>query len=459
MRLLLHPDWLIDGTGSPARAQYGVVIQHGLIEAVGPVQDLLALPDLTVVRYEGATLLPGLFNNHVHLNLPGDNTPYVPWIDLQSDASLALRAAANALRSLAAGVTTVRDCGGRGTTILDMQHAQHEGLSGGATIISCGWPLTITGGHTRQMGGEVDGEEGARRMVRHLVSLGADYIKVMASGGGTPGSLPQYPSFTVAELRAIVETAHDLGRKVAMHCIATASIDRAVAAGTDAIEHAMFYGPDLLPHFDAAVAERLAQAEIPVTPTLQVARDVVDRHDPADDMALWKRRRDDSLQITARLRELGVPLLAGSDAGWRATAFHTFWKELDELVAVGMSPVQAIAAASSAPARLFDRGDVIGSLAPGLQADLLLVDGDVITDISRLQHVRAVYQRGQQVITSAHLNASRVANETPPSRHAELKPRLKTLLADFAELEALAIPAVEPLPSFRVDEYAHHDRN
>ena len=102
--------------------------------------------------------------------------------------------------------------------------------------------MTITGGHTRHMGGEVDGIDGLRRMVRRLVGLGADYIKVMAAGGGTPGSLPQFPSFTTEELTVVVETAHDLGRKVSMHCIATESIDRAVTAGADMIEHAMFYG-------------------------------------------------------------------------------------------------------------------------------------------------------------------------------------------------------------------------
>jgi imidazolonepropionase-like amidohydrolase len=235
-------------------------------------------------------------------------------------------------------------------------------------------------------------------MVRRLVALGADFIKVMASGGGTPGSLPHRPSFTREELRVIVEAAHDLGRKVAMHCIATASIDRAVAAGADMIEHAMFYGADGMPRYDEAIAERLAAAHIPVTPTLQVARDMVDLRSPWDDLAVWDERLTIGLEIVSRLRELGVPLLAGSDAGWRATAFETIWMELAELVAAGMSPVAAVAAATSGPAAALGLAGIVGAIRPGLRADLLAVDGNAAADIRCLQRVRVVFQGGVQVV-------------------------------------------------------------
>jgi imidazolonepropionase-like amidohydrolase len=395
LRLLLHPDWLVDGTGSEARSDTAVLISDGTIEAVGPAAEL-ALPGVTPLRFEGATLLPGLINHHVHLNLPGDNSPFVPWLDAQSDASLALHAAANARRSLAAGITTVRDCGGRGTTVLDTRDAQTAGLTGGARIVSCGWPITISGGHTRQMGGEADGADALRRMVRQLVAKGADFIKVMASGGGTPGTLPQFPSFSTEELRVIVATAHDLGRRVTMHCIATASIAHAVAAGADLIEHAMFYSPDLSQRFEPAVAERLAKAGTPVTPTLQVARDMVEFYAESDGLALWQRRRERGIEIASCLRELGVPLLAGSDAGWRATTFDSFWKELDELVAVGFSPVQAIAAATGGPAQALGQTDITGAIRPGLRADLLVVNGDAAADIRCLRNVWAIFQNGIQ---------------------------------------------------------------
>lgn len=397
MRTVFRPEWIVDGLGAPPRRDHAVVVAGGRIEAVVPVSRLDDREGDHRIDLPGATLLPGLINNHVHLVLPGDNTPFVPWVDTQSDAALALRAAHNAETSLRAGVTTVRDCGGRGTTVLDLRAAQAAGLAGGARVIACGWPLTITRGHTRQFGGEVDGEDGLRRMVRRVVGEGADYVKVMAAGGGTPGSLSQYPSFTLAELRTVVETAHGLGRRVAMHCIATASIDRAVAAGADLIEHASFFGPDLVPRYDPAVAERLARAAIPVTPTLQVARDMVDLPPDGPERSLWQRRQEEHRRIVASLRELGVPILAGSDAGWRATAFDTFWKELDELVACGLSPVEAVQAATGAVAAALGHGDRFGAIRPGLTADLAAVDGDVAADIGCLRRVRGVFQAGVPV--------------------------------------------------------------
>lgn len=397
-RTVFMPDRVIDGTGGPALEQHVVVVSGTTVEAVVPTAEYSTQVGDTVFELRGATVIPGLINNHVHLVLPGDNTPFVPWIDLQSDAALALWAAHHAQVSLRAGVTTVRDCGGRGEVVLDLRRAQADGLIEGAHIIACGWTLTITGGHTRQFGGEVDGEIEAARMARKVISRGADYVKVMAAGGGTPGSLSQYPSFTEAELRAIVETAHGLGRQVCAHCIATASIENAIAAGVDFIEHASFYGSDLLPDFDERVAERLAQSGIPVTPTLQVGRDIVDLLPEGDEFRdLWARRRENQLGIVARLRELGVPLLAGSDAGWRATAFDTFWKELDELVICGLTPIQAIHAATGAVTAALGLGDEFGTLRPGLRADLVAVDGNPGERIQALQDVVLVAQAGAVV--------------------------------------------------------------
>jgi imidazolonepropionase-like amidohydrolase len=395
-RTILYPDQIIDGTAAAPVTEHAVVIVDGVIAAVTPSAQIDVTDDDVEFQLPGLTLIPGLINNHVHLELPGDNTPFVPWIDLQSDAALALWAAYNASQSLRAGVTTVRDCGGRGTTVFDVRQAQHEGRIDAARIISCGWTLTITGGHTRQFGGEVDGEIGLRRAVRDVISRGADYVKVMAAGGGTPGSLPQYPSFTTEELTAIVETAHSLGRKVSAHCIATGSIENAVDAGVDMIEHASFYGPDQIPRLDERIAEKLAAAGIPVTPTLQVARDMADLN-AADEDPRWQRRLETQRGIVRTLHELGVPLLAGSDAGWRATAFDTFWKELDELALCGLSPVEVIHAATGAVSEVLGTDHVFGTIQPGRSADLVAVAGNLEDDITVLSNVEMVMQAGRIV--------------------------------------------------------------
>jgi len=395
-KIILMPETVIDGTGAAPLAGQAVTIEDDRITQIAPVGDLSAADRDAAVDLSGKTIIPGLINNHVHLVLPGDNTPFVPWIDLQSDASLALMATHNIQTSLRSGVTTVRDCGGRREVILDLRNARAANLIDGANVIACGWTLTITGGHTRQFGGEVDGEVELARAVRKVISRGADYVKVMAAGGGTPGTFSQYPSFTESELRAIVETAHGLGKLVCAHCIATASIENAINAGVDLIEHASFYGPNLIPQIDSRVAEKLAASGIPVTPTLQVNRDLVDLLDDGDERSMWQQRQETQREIVHKLQELGVTLLAGSDAGWRATAFDTFWKELDELVACGLRPVDAIHAATGAVTAALGYDDY-GTIQAGQRADVVVVDGDLASDIRALQQVEMVIQHGQIV--------------------------------------------------------------
>ena len=310
--------------------------------------------------------------------------------------ALALQATHNVEEALQHGVTTVRDCGGRGTVVTEVRDAQARSLIRASQVIACGWPITITGGHCRYFGGEADGEEGVQVMVRRLVSAGADFIKVMASGGGTPGTLPNLPAYSTRELKAIVQTAHDFGRKVSAHCSNTATIANAVEAGVDIIDHCTFCGPDGVYQFDAEVARRLAGAGVAVTPTLQVFRDMVDILPDGPERVRWQRMCDTQRDITRRLCELNVTLLAGSDAGWRMTAFGSFWKELDEMVIAGLSPVAAVHAASGAVARTFGLDGQFGTIRPGLAADLLAVDGDVSGEgVQRLQQVRAVIQGGE----------------------------------------------------------------
>lgn len=397
---VLYPEWVIDGTGAPPLMGYGVLIRDQVIEAVGPREALRPRPGDHELRFDGMTLLPGLINNHVHLNLPGEvDAAWLPWL-MQSDSALALHGAGLLARTLRAGITTVRDCGSRGTTVLDLSSAQAAGLVPGSRVIACGVPLTITGGHGRPFGGECDGEDGVRRVVRQQVSIGAQFIKVLGSGGGTPGSLPDYPSFSPRELAAIVETAHSLGRKVTVHCTATAAIANAVDAGVDGIEHATFGAPGAMGRYDPEVGERLAAAGIDVTTTLQVYRDMAELSERPDH-ELWVARRDTARRSMAQLRELGVPLLAGSDAGWRATSFTRFWRELDELVVCGMSPVEAVHAATGGVARALGIDDRFGLVQADKTADLVVVQGDLSSDIRCLQVVRAVFQDGQLVHGSA----------------------------------------------------------
>jgi len=245
------------------------------------------------------------------------------------------------------------------------------------------------------LAGEVDGVDGVCQMVRRLVSNGADFIKMAGSGGGTPGSLTDYPSFTIPEFKSAVETAHGLGRRVTVHCTAAAAIERAVAAGVDSIEHGYFGAPGKFQAYDAALADRLAQAGVSVTPTLQVFRDMADFLPAGAERDFWDSRRETLLTNAGRLHAAGVRLTAGSDAGWRFTRFDNYVRELEEMASAGLSPLEVVHAATGAASLAMGRQAEFGTLRPGLSADLLLVDGNVATDISCLQSVRRVYVEGQ----------------------------------------------------------------
>jgi imidazolonepropionase-like amidohydrolase len=398
VRTLIFPEWLIDGTGAGAQTGQALIVGgDGRIEAVGRLADLERRDTDVVVDGVGQTLLPGLVNMHTHLSLASDNGAFVPYMDAHSDVALGLRAAHNAAASLRAGVTTVRDCGSRGRTVLDLRAATAERLVPGSRILSAGCALTISGGHMRPFGGEVDGVDGIRQLVRRLVSAGADFIKVAGSGGGTPGSLTDYPSFSAEEFQTIADVAHGLGRRVTVHCTATAAIALAVDAGVDSIEHGYFAAPGSIDAYDAALADRLAAAQISITPTLQVFRDMSEYLDPGPERDLWQRRRETLVEHVGRLHRAGVRLTAGSDAGWRLTRFDTYARELEEMASCGLSPVEVIHAATGAASRAVGRQDEFGTLRAGLSADLVLVDGDAARDIRRLAAVRAVYQAGRPV--------------------------------------------------------------
>jgi imidazolonepropionase-like amidohydrolase len=233
-------------------------------------------------------------------------------------------------------------------------------------------------------------------MVRRIISAGADFIKVAGSGGGTPGSISDQPSFLPDELEAIVRTAHGLGRRVTVHCTATAAIGNALAARVDSIEHGYFSAPGALLAFDEAIADGLAASGIPITPTLQVARDMVETLPPGAERDNWQYRREAQTEMIRRLHQAGVRLLVGSDAGWRFTRFDDLWRELDELVSCGLSPLEAIHGATGAAAAVIGRADEFGTLRPGLSADFLLVSGDAAQDVRRLADVRAVYCQGRR---------------------------------------------------------------
>ena len=355
-----------------------------------------------VIDGEGGALLPGLIDAHVHLNLPGNDTPFEETVR-EPDGVLVASAAGAARVALEAGITTVRDTGGRGDTTFQLRRALELGVARGPRLLLVGQPVTITGGHTWYLGGEADGVDGVRLKVRQLAKAGADWIKVMGSGGGTLNTISYKPSFSRAELIAIADEAHRLNRKVTVHCLCAEALENAVAAGVDGIEHAGFIlneaGEQL---FVPEVAEKVAAAGIVVTTTLVVGYDIVTALDNSADLPperqayldKWKMMLDDNLEQFRKFRDAGVNFIAGTDAGWRLTRFDDLPSELYLMTQGGMSALEAIRCGTSYTAEVLGIGDTVGTVRPGFTADIIAVAGDPLADLRKLHDVRLVLQGG-----------------------------------------------------------------
>lgn len=404
MKFLLKADRVIDGSGAHPLPGATVAVENGKISGVyqGEIPQTVAA-GAKVLDFPGATIMPGMIDTHVHLNLPGDGTSLEDAVKEQ-EGVLVATATFTAARALAAGITTVRDLGAMNGTVFNLKRALALGHGTGPRIVACGQPITITGGHTWYLGGEADGVDGLRRKVRDMVKQGADFIKVMGSGGGTIGSLSWRASYTREEMQALSDQAHALDRKIAVHCLCAESTEFAIDAGVDHIEHAGFLidgkGNQ---RFDPRIAEKLAKSGIPVTGTLAVSGAVVKMMSARQDLteaeqaflARWRGMMADNIEQFRKLREAGVRFVAGTDAGWRFTPFDGLPLEMEMMQQGGMSALEAITAGTGFAARSIGIDDTVGTLKPGLCADIIVVKGNPVEDLDRLRHLELVMQAGE----------------------------------------------------------------
>lgn len=381
---------LLDGTGRAPVADQSVVVEGRRIAWVGPTDQAPAVADHAVVDGTGHTLLPGLINCHVHLCNDGAADLFAQV--MQDSIPIAtLRGAHGALLTLESGVTTVRDCGAANGIVIELAKAIDRGFIPGPRVQAAGRVITMTGGHGHFIGREADGRDGVRTATRAEIKEGAHFIKVMSTGGVlTPGVSPTQTALLPEELEVVAQEAHNSGRRVATHAIGNAGIKNALRAGIDSIEHGFYLDDESL---DLAVSNGAF-----LVPTL-LAVSQITANGIAGGIPDWVVSKAE--QEAAKQRESfkaavdsGMKIAAGTDAGTPFNRHEDMALEMGLMVEYGLSPMQAILAATRNAAENLDVLDSVGTVEVGKLADLILVAGDPIQDIGAMAQVTFVAKDG-----------------------------------------------------------------
>ncbi|MGH7529629.1 MAG: amidohydrolase family protein [Gemmatimonadales bacterium] len=403
--VIVRAGTLIDGTGAAPVANAVIVIENGRITAVGPAANVRVPTGAAAVDLSGWTVLPGFIDAHVHLtgHVIGDGD----WQHedlVESAAQLALLGAAHAQQTLEAGFTTVRNVGAGDFTDLALRNAIDRGWLPGPRMLGAGNSFGINGGHCDGSAGyapdapisrgtiesgAADGVEEVREAVRYNVKHGADVIKICATGGVlSPTDSVGVQQYTEEEMRAVVEAAHMLERRVAAHAHGLAGIKAAVRAGVTSIEHGSI--------LDDAAVRLMRERGTYLVPTL-MAGAAVERL--ARQHQLPPAIAAKALAIAPRMREsfrralqAGVKIALGTDAG--VFPHGTNGHEFTLMVQFGMSPMQAIVAGTATAAALLGLEQDVGTIAPGRRADLVAVRGNPLQNISVLEQVGFVMKDG-----------------------------------------------------------------
>lgn len=406
---LIRAGRVIDGLGGRPLENGAVLIDGSKIAAVGPSGNIVA-PEgarVEVYDYPGRTVMPGMVDCHTHLNglgcgFDGEDLGALP------DEVLTLQSARNARACLFSGMTSVRDNGAKNSTTFHLRDAVTQGVAVGPRMVLCGRPITIIGGHMGYFGSEASGSVGVRAMTRTLIGEGADYIKICATGGGTRTSLPLRPSFNVDELRAITEEAHACDKLTATHCHSTQGIINSLDADVDMIIHCWFKDADGTDTFREDVAERIGVKGAYVNPTLHAERAMPwalqrkkERHGltPREQALLDSTLRDFEVRLEhcSRLIDMGLKIITGSDASWGDYQLGNTVYEVECLAKAGYSAMEALLSVTSEAAKSLGIDSITGTLEPGKQADIVVIDGDPTVRVSDLWNVTDVFLAGQQV--------------------------------------------------------------
>lgn len=408
--IIVHAGELLAIPGQEALKQQSVIIKNGRIERVEAgfsAAETLGkdATDIQVLDLRNKFVLPGLIDAHTHLSMSvqsGEGQTHNPQLmaAVISEADLTLNAVLNARKTLAAGFTTVRNVGSRSDAVLALRDAIRNGKLKGPRIQASAGFVSITSGHgdlegmredvIKLLQGEniCDGAAECRKITRTQIRKGADVIKIMATGGGGEdnGYPDAAPEMFDDELRAVVDSAHALDRKVTAHAHGTQGIIAALKAGVDSIEHGSFLNDEAIRLFKRHNAY--------LVPTMSVLNKLESIKDKAPPHLL--PRIEPHLKYlernVAKAYKKGVKIALGTDAGIVPHGQNA--RELERYIRIGMSPMDAIVTGTVNAAELMGLSSEIGTLEPGKAADLIATDKTPLEDITELQRVTFVMRGG-----------------------------------------------------------------
>lgn len=409
----IFPGKIFSGTGSGPETNKAIVVEGDKIKEVADSDSLNLSQNVKIIEAEGKTLLPGLIDAHVHTYNNGEEkAKEYPASALTG--YLALRSFINAREDLMCGFTTVRDCSSRRYVDVALKQLIEEGELIGPRMIVSGHGLSMTGGH-----GDVkdfpsaelfedlavcDTPGEARKQARKQMKMGADFIKVHATGGSFGnGSKPGAQQLSEEEIRAAVVEAHKAGKKVAAHAMGTDGMRAAVRAGVDSIEHGFWMTED--------IAELMAEKGTTFVPTLTplYRNETRGGHfDTEEEQRKFKDKakeiRKSHLESFALAREKGVTIACGSDSGGGPLLRHgENGIELELMVEAGMTPSEVLISATRTNSELLGLDDRLGTLEEGKIADMVLVDGNPMGDMTVFQENDRlqVFKSGRELTTSS----------------------------------------------------------
>jgi imidazolonepropionase-like amidohydrolase len=395
---------LFDGTGDNVRENMVIVVQDDRIHSIGPAAGVSIPAGATVIDLSKATVLPGLIDCHTHLGSRADRYDEI-YRFKDTPFQSAFAAVVHARRTLEAGFTSVRDVGSEPFLAVDLRNSINEGFIPGPRVVASGPPISITGGHgdlnnyspqTRvSMFPEekdfaiADGVDQVRHLVRAQVKYSVDVIKIIASGGVlSKGDSPGAPQYTVEELKAAADEAHMAGRKIAAHAHGAQGIKNAIIAGIDSVEHASLIDDEGI----RLAKEHGTYLDMDIYNDdyiLGKAQEFGLPQENIDKEKMVGRLQRESFQ---RAVKAGVKMTFGTDAGVYPHGDNA--RQFFYMVKYGMTPAQAIRAATVNAADLIGRSKDVGSIEAGKFADLIAVTADPLQNVRALENVGFVMKGG-----------------------------------------------------------------